>query len=430
MQATAARWPSRTCPWLPWSNDPGDYDAGPDEAFFNCALRCREAWAPMPCSPTACGAYPAFSRGVAFHLNDEQEALIGCGRFYGTDCDVDGFDFFVGEGSALFQSWPGFEGTEGGIWLTGGPVDPDNSDDPPPPIPMPWQPGTRAWQPGTDGFVGGPVCTRYGGGRDLRAPGLQRRDSSSPAATPSRTYPGCRATPQPWNSELAALSWNMLIAFVTLSDGAGRRTTTASCSTAACAGSTRTCTPLNGLNDEWEDKGLDGRYDQFNPLDPYNPDRCSYTNPTVCYEREDHDRCHGGGEEHGAGRRGEELGAGRRKPTLRAARLPLARRRADRARLQPEPHPGLRHGLHPRSLGLELEHRGHLVPSGAPGGPRLLRHEQQSGSREPHNRPGPAHLHPLPEQEPAPSSSTPSSSCNTSWATRRASAPTAPSTRA
>jgi hypothetical protein len=43
-----------------------------------------------------------------------------------------------------------------------------------------------------------------------------------------------------------------------------------------------TCTPLNGLNDEWEDKGLDGRHDQFNPLEPYATDRCSYINPVIC----------------------------------------------------------------------------------------------------------------------------------------------------
>ena len=45
-------------------------------------------------------------------LTAEQQALLGCGAFYGTDCDVDGFDLLNVEASALFQSFAGFEGTE------------------------------------------------------------------------------------------------------------------------------------------------------------------------------------------------------------------------------------------------------------------------------------------------------------------------------
>ncbi len=40
-------------------------------------------------------------------LSDEQEALLGCGPFYGTNCDTQGLDIFNAEASVVFQSWPG-----------------------------------------------------------------------------------------------------------------------------------------------------------------------------------------------------------------------------------------------------------------------------------------------------------------------------------
>ena len=53
---------------------------------------------------------PALSDdNLSFYLSDEQEALLGCGPFYGTDCDVDGVDFFHMEASVLVQTVPGFE---------------------------------------------------------------------------------------------------------------------------------------------------------------------------------------------------------------------------------------------------------------------------------------------------------------------------------
>ena len=44
-------------------------------------------------------------------LTPEQEALIGCGPFFGTNCDYSGFDLFNAEASAIFQSFVGIEGT-------------------------------------------------------------------------------------------------------------------------------------------------------------------------------------------------------------------------------------------------------------------------------------------------------------------------------
>lgn len=46
---------------------------------------------------------------VSWYLTAQQEALLGCGAFYGTDCDVDGIDVFNSEASVLLQAFPGFE---------------------------------------------------------------------------------------------------------------------------------------------------------------------------------------------------------------------------------------------------------------------------------------------------------------------------------
>jgi hypothetical protein len=81
-------------------------------------------------------------------LTDQQEALLGCGAFYGTNCELDGIDLLNMEASVAFQSWTGFSGTVENI---GGP------------------PGTQTTlegtQPGTMYFAGGPVATRYERGR-------------------------------------------------------------------------------------------------------------------------------------------------------------------------------------------------------------------------------------------------------------------------
>ena len=48
--------------------------------------------------------------GLSPVLTDEQEALLGCGPFYGTNCDIDGVGLMRSELSALVQSWPIPEG--------------------------------------------------------------------------------------------------------------------------------------------------------------------------------------------------------------------------------------------------------------------------------------------------------------------------------
>jgi hypothetical protein len=43
-------------------------------------------------------------------LTPEEEALLGCGPYWGTDCETDGIDLTRADMSVLLQSWPGFDG--------------------------------------------------------------------------------------------------------------------------------------------------------------------------------------------------------------------------------------------------------------------------------------------------------------------------------
>jgi hypothetical protein len=200
-------------------------------------------------------------------LTTEQQALLGCGSFYSTDCDVQGFDLLNVEASAFFQSFAGFEGTFGS-W--------DTTD---PSVP----------QPGTVFFQGGPVCTRYdgaggttrlpgcrgpgdpgydvavdgsttiaGGGQrnlvqpffDPASPFFQGVDGATPCQTPSATFNGC----QLFENEMAAISWNLQMILVGFS----------SSSVVSATGS-----------------------DVLDPDDPFgrlpeNADRCSFRQPALC----------------------------------------------------------------------------------------------------------------------------------------------------
>ncbi|MGH0035256.1 MAG: DUF1302 family protein [Myxococcota bacterium] len=46
---------------------------------------------------------------LSYYLTDEQEALLGCGPYYMTDCDVEGIDLFNAEASVLLQGYEPFE---------------------------------------------------------------------------------------------------------------------------------------------------------------------------------------------------------------------------------------------------------------------------------------------------------------------------------
>jgi hypothetical protein len=273
-------------PFVPLDRDPGDPPVGgspSDRALFDQRLQAHGV---DPASPagTTWNAW-SISAGLSQYLTPEQQALLGCGPFWGTHCDVDGIDLYHTEASAFFQSWPGFEGTGGGVWLTNDASHP---------------------QPGTVGFVGGPVCTRNVGGQLVILPGCRGPgdpgyqlavDGSQPAqaqnnpmVTPRDGVPGASTpaflpgqpfTGQTWQSEMAAVSWNALITFVLLSVVDAQNDDGVLPDGRVC-GVDAVCVANDGLDDSFEARGQPGRFDEFNPRDPYNPNRCSFVNTTIC----------------------------------------------------------------------------------------------------------------------------------------------------
>jgi len=127
-------------PFVPLSRDAGDGPKAPPNAE-------------VPEFDTFTGNSPIikFGLGIAPFLTDEQEALLGCGRFFQTECDIDGVDLLNAEASALVQSWPGVPGT---FSLTGWDLTDPNRI-----------------QPGTVGFEGLAVCTRAD--RNEKLPGCR-----------------------------------------------------------------------------------------------------------------------------------------------------------------------------------------------------------------------------------------------------------------
>jgi len=178
------------------------------------------------------GVGPDDATCLSEFLTDQQEALLGCGPFLGTDCDVDGIDLLNAEASALIQSFPGFPGT---FSLEGW----DTFD------------ASRA-QPGTVGFEGGAVCTRHVNGSTLRLPGcLGPGDPGfDPNVDGTNTGLFQPFTSQQFRSESAALSFNLLMTLVALS----------------------------GLGVPESERGIA----QFLPSDPDRLDGCSRRRPELC----------------------------------------------------------------------------------------------------------------------------------------------------
>jgi hypothetical protein len=116
-----------------------------------------------PSAPCGGAPNPGFPAGIGLRLSPEQEALLGCGPFYGTNCDASGLDLMNAEASALLQSFAGVEGTSVGFRTDVG-----------------VQPGTVRFQ----SKKGGPVCTF---GNLLRDPDKAKKGNKG-----ARRLPGCR----------------------------------------------------------------------------------------------------------------------------------------------------------------------------------------------------------------------------------------------
>jgi hypothetical protein len=231
-------------PLVSLSIDPGD--GTPTGLFAGPATNPGANFA-LPGFPTNHNRFQT----IAQVFTPQQQALLGCGSFYGTNCDSSepvpghttgfegfgGLDFLNAEASALVQSWGGFDGVpQQGFRADMGP------------------------QPGTVGFDGGPVCTRFENGQPVVIAGCvaarlpngsinpawqatQKADGSNIngpdpatksigvpagiAGTPALNSPrwdgkvvstqGHPFTGATWQSEMAALSWNLQMLLVGLS---------------------------------------------------------------------------------------------------------------------------------------------------------------------------------------------------------------------
>jgi hypothetical protein len=146
--------------------------------------------------------YVSFNGSLSNKLTVWQEALIGCGEFLKTSCDLDGIDLLNSEASVLVQSWPDVEGT----------FDPDAS--------RRWDTTDRSVsQPGTRGFDGGPICTRFQDGKTFMLPGCRGPGDPGYNVAQDGSVAGILHpfTGQQFNNELAAVSWNLLMGLVGLS---------------------------------------------------------------------------------------------------------------------------------------------------------------------------------------------------------------------
>jgi len=151
---------------------------------------------PLPPTPPGVGPITAalwYGDALQANLTAQQQALLGCGAHYATQCDLHGFDLLNAEASALFQAFPWIEGTERNPhWST---ID-----------------GAVA-QPGTIAFAGGALCTRFEGGQLLvlpgcLGPGMPGYDANVDGSATGMLHP---FTGQPFRSESAALSWILLM---------------------------------------------------------------------------------------------------------------------------------------------------------------------------------------------------------------------------
>ncbi len=130
--------------------------------------------------------------GLSAFLTDEQEALLGCGPFYGTNCDIDGIDFLNADSNALFEAFPR---SNADTFRDGALIDTFTGP----------QPGTV----GFDGFT----CAHIAG---CRGPGDDGYDPRVDGTVGTQVHP---ITGQPWRAEIAIVSWNFLMGLIVTSSG-------------------------------------------------------------------------------------------------------------------------------------------------------------------------------------------------------------------
>ena len=136
-------------------------------------------------------------QGLGAYLTDQQEALLGCGPFYGTNCDVDGIDLSRAEAGVLLQSFPHFE--------VGNPVATRFVNGQSVTLPGARGPSSSLYDPLVDGctsITDGPLCASSNGGVGAR----------------TLVYP---KTDQRLSNELGAASFNFMVLLASLGAGGG-----------------------------------------------------------------------------------------------------------------------------------------------------------------------------------------------------------------
>jgi len=139
-------------------------------------------------------------------LSPEQEALLGCGPFWGTNCDASGIDLLNMEPSIVLQAFAGASGTLAALDLKRQGISPDGTAiiDPMTGQVMPFrapneyrtdeglQPGTLAWEALG---IGGPLCSTADIGGNPYPRGQDKIDvptgSATRPATRKEALPGC-----------------------------------------------------------------------------------------------------------------------------------------------------------------------------------------------------------------------------------------------
>ncbi len=212
-------------------------------------------------------------------LTDEQEALLGCGPFWGTDCEADGIDLLNADAGVLLQSFVGFPGSYTPEFVRSGYSI--------------WNLANGEAQPGTIVFLqnGSSLpAGRFVGGRTIQLPGARSHvlpDGVTPNDDPVFGFdvdrdgcatplaPGCQdanalvipaafgaSAGQQFASEMAALSFNLQIVVTAFSLRAAGATTSE--------------------NNEFDP---DAPFAAFDPTDPSTDafrGKCSFAQPQFC----------------------------------------------------------------------------------------------------------------------------------------------------
>ncbi len=194
-------------PIVQLSNDPGDFeDFRGDPSNPQGCIDFQYTDLP-PSQQVPCGGSQTPITFLGATLSPEQEALLGCGPFWGTQCDQSGIDLLNMEPSIVLQAFAGASGTLAAIDLKRQGISPAGTAiiDPTTGLVAPFkdpneyrtdeglQPGTLPWEALG---IGGPLCSTADIGGDLYPRGQDKIDvpGGGQAARPAsrkQALPGC-----------------------------------------------------------------------------------------------------------------------------------------------------------------------------------------------------------------------------------------------